>query len=139
MQPMNTFNHDQRHGLPYQAPYGYFENFEGRMLRRLEAEANPQGGLIGRWLPRLALPMAAASMLVVALFWYQQSVSPAAALAAAAADEKTEYLLLHTDAVSLLLASDDRTPIELPASWMNDEDAAAYLESADLEILMSEL
>jgi hypothetical protein len=139
MQPMNTFNHDQRHGLPYQAPYGYFENFEGRMLRRLETEATPQGGIFGRWLPRLALPLAAAVMLVVALLWYQQTISPAAALAAAAADEKTEYLLLHTDAVSLLLASDETTPLELPASWLNEEDAAAYLESADLEILMSEL
>lgn len=88
--------------LPYEAPYGYFENLERRTLRKLDAEAEqaaPWSGLA--FALRLGMVL-----LVFALGWFlwQQPVFTSHSeplqpmLAAIEAEDRVAYLLAYGDA-----------------------------------------
>jgi hypothetical protein len=122
--------------LPYDAPYAYFENFENRLKGRLESEA-PQP-LIWWQQARWKLAMAAVVMITAAWFFNSQ-LNNELTLAEISAEDKVEYLYTHTDAYFSLLAGDEELALEMENVWMTPEEAEAYLEEENLEILMTEL
>ncbi|GEM_PF-5057658 len=133
---MSTKIKDIEPVLPYQEPYGYFGNFDGRMKRRLEAAPVEKNVW---WLqPRWSLSFSAVIIVVMAWFGtrdFGQEVS----IAAIPAEQRSEYLLTHTDAYMAVLVSEEDIELEMPAAWMSREEAEAYLETENLENLMTEL
>lgn len=132
----NKLDHNDKQ-LPYDAPYAYFENFESKLKARLEAseaDARPVWLLQPRWKMSLA-----AAVLIVAAWFFNSQLKNELTLAEIPAEEKVEYLYTHTDAYFSLLAGDEELEIEIENVWTTPEEAAAYLEEENLEILMTEL
>lgn len=122
--------------MPYDAPYAYFENFENRLKAKMESAA-PQP-LIWWQQARWKMAMAAVVMLTAAWFFNSQLTNELT-LAEISAEDKVEYLYTHTDTYYSLLAGDEELELEIENVWTTPEEAAAYLEEENLEILMTEL
>lgn len=80
---------------PFQAPHGYFERLENKMVRRIQEKEAPQ--TFGYWKPVFAM----ASMIIVlsvGIYLFQQNMSvekqdPTAMLESISNEEKIEYLV----------------------------------------------
>jgi len=133
---MSTKLDDIKKVLPYNAPYAYFENFENRLKARMEG--NVAQPLIWWQQARWKMAMAAVVMITAAWFFNSQLTNELT-LAEISAEDKVEYLYTHTDTYYSLLAGDEELEIEIENVWSTPEEAAAYLEEENLEILMTEL
>ena len=87
---------------------------------------------------RWKMAMAAVVMLTAAWFFNSQLTNELT-LAEISAEDKVEYLYTHTDTYYSLLAGDEELELEIENVWTTPEEAAAYLEEENLEILMTEL
>ncbi len=122
--------------LPYDVPYAYFENFENRLKARMEAETT-QPIL---WWQQARWKMAMAAVVMITAAWFFNSrLADELTLAEIPAEEKVDYLYTYTDTYYSLLAGDEEIDIQIENVWTSPEDAAAYLEEENLEILMTEL
>lgn len=130
--------------LPYQAPYGYFEQLEERTLRKIKATPDQSTAWQG-----VGLAMRMGVLLVIFAFgWllWQQSSSdePEAALqpvlAAISTEERVAYLMNQGDPAAWMVwveASD----VEIETEWtkVEAEDWLENLSNNELEEIMMEL
>lgn len=133
---MSTKLDDIKKALPYDAPYAYFENFENRLKARMEGETSQP--LIWWQQARWKMAMAAVVMITAAWFFNSQLTNELT-LAEIPVEEKVDYLYTYTDTYYSLLAGEEELDVEIENVWTTPEEAAAYLEEENLEILMTEL
>ncbi len=129
---------DHKHKqLPYDAPYAYFENFDDKLKARIEA-ANTGPTRVWWMQPRWQIATAAVLLFSGAWFFNGQQTKPLT-LAEISPEEKVDYLYTHTDTYFTLLAGEEELELSMENIWLNKAEAESYLESENLEILITEL
>jgi hypothetical protein len=122
--------------LPFEPPYAYFENFENRLKARLEAETQ-QPRL---WWQQARWKVALATVILVAASWFfNRQLDAELSLAEIPVEEKVDYLYTYTDTYFTLLAGDEELDVFVENDWITPEEAEQFLETENLEILMTEL
>lgn len=121
--------------LPYEAPYGYFENLPNSVWGKI-----PQDRLAPFWLqPAFRLGMAGLSVLILATFiWWPENNAHQTQneLNALATTEIADYLLTHSDPQSMVLL----VQVE-PMNWeeilpwqdaLNVEEVLPWVDESDI-------
>lgn len=137
---VKTNNLPPKANLPYEAPYGYFDNLSHRVQQRMQSE--PAAGQWG-YAPVAWLSAAAVVLLGLGWMWTQWSLEERAAqeLSALSQDEISQYLLTHSDAPSLLvMAESEQIDWQLATHWqeLNDKELMQWVEEAEILNAMEE-
>ena len=130
--------------LPYQAPYGYFEQLEARTLRKIKA--TPGRSVVWQG---TGLAMRLSVLLVIIAFgwvlWQQLSPTGSEAdlqptLAAISTEERVAYLMNQGDPAAWM-GWVEAADVEIETDWsaLEAEDWLESLSNKELEEIMIEL
>lgn len=130
--------------LPYQAPYGYFEQLEDRTLRKIKARPEQNTAWQG-----VGLAMRMGVLLVIFAFgWLLWQQAPSAdseaalqpALAAISTEERVAYLMNQGDPAAWM-GWVEASDVEIETNWseVEAEDWLESLSNKELEEIMIEL
>lgn len=120
-------------GLPYEAPYGYFESLPHRVQARMQQAPQPRLGAAKLWAGwALAAVVVVVGWMVWGLFPAQNALDKS--LSALPEEVISQYLLTHSEPHALLLLADveniawpfENTPAGLSENelldWVDDEE-----------------